>query len=137
MLLCHIFRHMLSVNLCMDILTLLTASVTILLSICEVCVISKRTENTLQDLQAPPGFTYFPGQLGDSVGPLILLHWTHIVLHLCDLQHQETEQYFINLSTHSSFPVWSQQTEFNAQHRICAQQSPSGAYCGYCKLKQT
>lgn len=31
--------------------------------------------------------TYFPCQLGYSIGPLLLLHWTHhIILHLCDLQ---------------------------------------------------
>lgn len=34
-------------------------------------------------------FSYFLGQLGDSVGCLILLHGTHIVLHLCDLKQQK------------------------------------------------
>lgn len=37
--------------------------------------------------------TYFPGQLGYSVGSLLLLHWTHhIVLHLCDLQQQKEKK---------------------------------------------
>jgi len=36
--------------------------------------------------------TYFSGQLRDGSWPLIILHWTHIILHLCDLQQRQNEK---------------------------------------------
>ena len=49
-----------------------------------------------------PMFTYFSGQLGHSVGSLVLLHWTHhVILHLCDLKSEGTKMKWRHHSTKS------------------------------------